>query len=101
MKVHADLCVIPIGVGVSVGDYVAECQRVLSEAGLEHRMHAYGTNIEGEWDDVMAAVKLCHERIHALGAPRISTSLKLGTRTDREQSLQDKIDSVESRLDKQ
>ena len=99
MKVHADLCVIPIGVGVSVADYIAECQRVLHAAGLEHHMHAYGTNIEGEWDDVMAAVKLCHERIHALGAPRISTSLKLGTRTDREQSLQDKIDSVTSRLD--
>lgn len=100
MKVHADLCVIPIGVGVSVAQYVAECQRVLRAAGLQHHMHAYGTNIEGEWDDVMAAVKLCHERIHAMGAPRISTSLKLGTRVDREQSLQDKIDSVASKLDK-
>ncbi|WP_250463249.1 MTH1187 family thiamine-binding protein [Microbulbifer litoralis] len=99
MKVHADLCVIPIGAGVSVGEYIAECQKVLEEAGLSHHMHAYGTNIEGEWDAVMAAVKRCHERVHALGAPRISTSLKLGTRTDREQSLQDKIDSVESRLD--
>lgn len=99
MKVHADLCVIPIGVGVSVSDYVVECQRVLREAGLEHRMHAYGTNIEGDWDDVMAAVKRCHERIHALGAPRISTSLKLGTRTDCAQTLQDKIDSVASRID--
>ncbi|WP_237060577.1 MTH1187 family thiamine-binding protein [Microbulbifer sediminum] len=98
MKVHADLCVIPIGVGVSVGEYIAECQRVLEEAGLEHRMHAYGTNIEGDWDQVMAAVKLCHERVHNMGAPRISTSLKLGTRTDRAQSLQDKLDSVESRL---
>ncbi|WP_308367929.1 MULTISPECIES: MTH1187 family thiamine-binding protein [unclassified Microbulbifer] len=99
MKVHADLCVIPIGVGVSVSDYIVECQRVLRDAGLKHRMHAYGTNIEVEWDEVMAAIKRCHERIHALGAPRISTSLKLGTRTDREQSLQDKIDSVESKLD--
>ncbi|SDZ75690.1 MTH1187 family thiamine-binding protein [Microbulbifer marinus] len=99
MKVHADLCVIPIGAGVSVGEYIAECQKVLDEAGLEHRMHAYGTNIEGEWDEVMAAVKRCHERVHAMGAPRISTSLKLGTRTDREQSLQDKIDSVRSKLD--
>ncbi|WP_346839571.1 MTH1187 family thiamine-binding protein [Microbulbifer sp. SAOS-129_SWC] len=98
MKVHADLCVIPIGVGVSVADYVAECQRVLEEAGLAHSLHAYGTNIEGEWDDVMAAVKRCHERVHAMGAPRISTSLKLGTRTDREQSLQDKITSVEAKL---
>lgn len=101
MKVHADLCVIPLGVGVSVGTYIAECQRVLEEAGLEHRLHAYGTNIEGDWDQVMAAVKRCHERIHAMGAPRISTTLKLGTRTDRDQSLQDKIDSVRSKLNRE
>lgn len=99
MKVHADLCVIPLGAGVSVGEYVAECQRVLRDSGLTHQMHAYGTNIEGDWDEVMAAIKQCHERVHALGAPRISTTLKLGTRTDRAQSLQDKIDSVKSKLD--
>ncbi|MFS1522701.1 MTH1187 family thiamine-binding protein [Microbulbifer sp. 2304DJ12-6] len=99
MKVIADLCVIPLGVGLSVSAYVAECERVLVEAGLTHKLHAYGTNIEGEWDVVMAAVKACHERVHTMGAERISTSLKLGTRLDRDQSLQDKIDSVRSKLD--
>ncbi|WP_299940624.1 MTH1187 family thiamine-binding protein [uncultured Microbulbifer sp.] len=98
MKVIADLCVIPLGVGLSVSAYVAECERVLVEAGLTHKLHAYGTNIEGEWDVVMAAVKACHERVHTMGAERISTSLKLGTRLDRDQSLQDKIDSVRSKL---
>ncbi|GAB2882963.1 MTH1187 family thiamine-binding protein [Microbulbifer echini] len=99
MKVIADLCVIPMGVGVSVSQYVAECEKVLAEAGLTHHLHAYGTNIEGDWDAVMAAVKCCHERVHAMGADRITTSLKLGTRIDRDQSLQDKIDSVRSKLD--
>ena len=60
MKVLADLCVVPIGVGVSVSEYIAACERVLKEAGLKTEMHMYGTNIEGEWDDVMAAVKKCH-----------------------------------------
>ncbi len=94
MKVIVDLCVVPLGVGVSVSKYIAECQQVLRDAGLAHQLHAYGTNIEGEWDDVFAAIKLCHERVHAMGAPRITTSIKVGTRTDREQSMQDKIDSV-------
>ena len=94
MKVIVDLCVVPMGVGVSVSEYVAECQKVLHEAGLEHRLHAYGTNIEGEWDAVFAAIKRCHERVHAMGAPRITTSIKVGTRTDREQSMQEKVDSV-------
>ena len=54
--------------------------------------------MEGEWDEVMAALKLCHEKIHAMGSPRISTSIRLGTRTDREQTIADKIDSVNSIL---
>jgi len=97
MKAIVDLCVVPLGVGVSVSKYVAECQKVLEAAGLNHQMHAYGTNIEGDWDDVFAAIKLCHEKIHAMGAPRITTTIKVGTRIDREQTMQDKIDSVTGR----
>ncbi len=98
MKVIADLCVIPLGAGLSLGPYVAECERILSRAGLKTRLHAYGTNIEGEWDDVMAAIKECHDALHAMGVPRISTSLRLGTRTDRGQTMEDKIRSVEEKL---
>ncbi len=98
MKVIIDLCVVPIGVGVSVSKYVAECQKILEEKKLSHSMHAYGTNIEGEWDEVFAAVKECHDRIHNLGVPRINTTIKLGTRTDRPQTMSDKIDSVLAKL---
>ena len=98
MKVLLDFCVVPIGVGVSVSEYIAACQRILKDAGLKHELHMYGTNIEGEWDDVMAAVKKCHEVVHQMGAPRISTSIRLGTRTDREQTMEDKIKSVEQKL---
>lgn len=98
MKVIADLCVVPVGVGVSVSEHVAACQRVLKEAGLKTQLHAYGTNIEGEWDAVFAAIKRCHEVVHEMGAPRISTSLKVGTRIDREQTMADKVSSVEQKL---
>jgi uncharacterized protein (TIGR00106 family) len=99
MKVIVDLCVVPIGVGTSVSEYVTACQRVLDEAGLEHRLHAYGTNVEGEWDAVFAAIRRCHDAVHALGAPRIHTTLKLGTRTDREPSMADKVRSVQEKLE--
>jgi uncharacterized protein (TIGR00106 family) len=98
MKVIADLCLVPLGVGVSLGTYVAECERILSEAGLKINLHAYGTNIEGEWDDVMAAVKECHRVLHGMGVPRISSSIRLGTRIDREQTMDDKIRSVREKL---
>jgi len=100
MKVIVDLSVVPLGVGVSVSKYIAACQEVLAEAGLKTQLHAYGTNIEGDWDEVFAAVKRCHEKVHAMGAPRVSTTLKLGTRVDREQSMEDKVRSVEEKLGK-
>ena len=98
MKVMIDLSVVPIGVGVSVSAYVAACERVLQEAGLSHTLHAFGTNIEGEWDDVFAAVKRCHEVVHQMGAPRVHSSLRVGTRTDKAQSLDDKVRSVEEQM---
>ncbi|GAB4111198.1 MAG: MTH1187 family thiamine-binding protein [Acidobacteriota bacterium] len=98
MRVIADICVVPLGVGVSLSPYVAACERVLQEAGLHPRLHAYGTNVEGEWDQVMQALRRCHEVVHQMGAPRISTSLRLGTRVDRPQTMEDKIRSVEEKL---
>mgnify|MGYP006330704325 CR=1 FL=1 len=100
MKVILDLCVVPLGVGLSVSSYVAACERVIHDAGLKSQLHAYGTNIEGEWDVVMAAVKPRHEVVHAMGGPPITTSLRLGTRTDREQTMDDKLASVARELAK-
>ena len=98
MNVIVDICIVPMGVGVSVSRHIAACQPVLSDAGLTPHLHAYGTTVEGEWDVVLAAIKRCHEVVHELGAPRISTTLKLGTRTDRTQSIEQKVRSVEEKL---
>ena len=89
-----------MGVGVSVSEYIVACQEIFNEAGLDTHLHAYGTNVEGEWDEVMAALKRCHEKVHEMGAPRIGTTIRLGTRTDREQTMQEKIQSVTSKMEK-
>ncbi len=101
MKVIADLAIIPIGVGVSLSEYVAACERVLAEAGLSPQLHANGTNVEGDWEVVFTALKRCHEVLHEMGVPRVSTNLRLGTRIDRTQSMQDKIQSVEAKLERE
>ena len=98
MKVLVDLCIVPLGVGVSLSSYIAACEKVLTGAGLKTALHSYGTNIEGEWDEVFAAIKRCHEVVHELGAPRITTTIKMGTRTDRDQTMEDKINSVKAKL---
>ncbi|MBV1882045.1 MAG: MTH1187 family thiamine-binding protein [Pseudomonadales bacterium] len=97
MNVIIDLCVVPLGVGVSVSSYVVECEKILNAAGLSTQLHAFGTNVEGDWDTVFAAVKRCHEKVHDMGAPRVTTSIRVGTRVDRAQSIEDKIRSVEEK----
>jgi uncharacterized protein (TIGR00106 family) len=94
MRVLVDISVVPLGVGLSLSRYVAECERIFQAAGLETALHAYGTNVEGEWDDVFGAIKRCHETLHAMGAPRISTNMRVGTRTDRNQTMEEKVRSV-------
>ena len=98
MKVIAEFTIVPMGVGTSVSKYIAACQKVLEDAKLRIELHAYGTNIEGEWDTVVSALRKCHEVVHGMGVPRISTILKIGTRTDRDQTLENKVRSVNEKL---
>jgi len=98
MKVLIDVSIVPLGVGLSLSSYVAACERVFAEAGLKTALHAYGTNVEGEWDEVFGAVRKCHEMLHAMGAPRISTNMRVCTRTDREQTMEEKVRSVTEKL---
>ena len=67
MNVLIDICVVPMGVGVSVSKYVVECQRIFEAAGLNHEMHSYGTNVEGEWDKVAWRALAQCEREHCKG----------------------------------
>ena len=98
MKVIVDLCVVPIGVGVHLAPYIAACEKVLTEAGLKIQLHPNGTAIEGEWEPVFAAIEACHQAVHAMGCPRIYTTVKINTRTDKEQTLEDKVASVRALL---
>ncbi|PWN42313.1 hypothetical protein IE81DRAFT_323638 [Ceraceosorus guamensis] len=74
--------------GTSVGPYIAECQRVLEKLVKRgdlttYEVRGYGTNLEGTFSQVSAAIEQCHEAVHAKGAPRIATDIRIGTRTDK------------------
>ncbi len=98
MKVIADICVVPFTGQVSVREQVAKAHGILVATGLPTMLHGYGTNIEGDYDVVMGALKRIHEELHADGVTRISTTIRLGSRIDKQQSVQDKIDAVEGLL---
>jgi len=90
MKALAEIQVIPLGVGVSVRTQVKRAHEIIVGSGLKTEAHAYGTNVEGELEDILAVVQRIHEMLHAEGVPRLSTAIKLGTRTDKQATLADK-----------
>ncbi len=97
MTALGEIQVIPIGVGVSVRREVMRAHEIISRAGLKTQLHAYGTNVEGDLDTILAAIKALHETLHAEGVTRLSTTIKIGTRTDKEASLEEKLFEPESR----
>ena len=91
MKALAEIQVIPIGVGVSVRKEVKRAHELIRDSGLRVQLHAYGTNVEGDLEAILSTIKQVHETLHAEGIPRLATSIKIGTRTDKETSLESKI----------
>ncbi len=91
MKALAEIQVVPIGAGVSVRKEVKRAHEVIRASGLKALLHAYGTNVEGDLETILSTVNQIHETLHAEGTQRLSTTIKIGTRTDKEASLEDKL----------
>eukprot|EP00928_Gymnodinium_smaydae_P059864 TRINITY_DN43324_c0_g1_i1.p3 TRINITY_DN43324_c0_g1~~TRINITY_DN43324_c0_g1_i1.p3 ORF type:complete len:124 (-),score=38.31 TRINITY_DN43324_c0_g1_i1:27-398(-) len=101
--VMVDVCIVPMGQGVSVRKEVTEVERLFrqreTEGKITCRLHGFGTNISGQWEDVMATLREAHELLHdKMGVVRITSSLRMGTRVDKAQSIDDKVDAVEEGL---
>ena len=94
MKAVAEIQVIPIGVGVSLRKEVRRAHEIIKESGLTIELHGYGTNVEGDLDTILATVGKIHELLHAEGTPRLSTSVKIGTRVDKTSSLAAKKQAI-------
>jgi uncharacterized protein (TIGR00106 family) len=96
----ADLTVIGLGRSdPSAGEYIAEIQRRLAaQDKVGYELHAMGTSLEGATEDILAVVAELHRVPFELGLPRVYTVLKLDERLDKDQSLADKVRSVEDRL---
>jgi uncharacterized protein (TIGR00106 family) len=97
----ADLTVIALGrADVSASRYIAEIQRRLAaQDRVQYAMHAMGTSLEGPTADILAVAGELHAVPFEMGIPRVYSILKLDERRDREQTLEDKVSSVQALLD--
>ena len=93
-----ELSVIPIGVGTSLSEYVAEVMRVIESSGLNYESHSMGTNIECGWDDITPLVRKCHEALRDRGVERVSTTVRISERTDKPYTMEGKMRSLGDKL---
>ncbi|HEX4491606.1 MAG TPA: MTH1187 family thiamine-binding protein [Acidimicrobiia bacterium] len=93
----AAFSITPLGVGESVSEQVAEVVRMVRASGLANETNAMFTNVEGEWDDVMALIRDCTMKV-AESAPRVSLVVKIDYRPSVTDGLTSKLAAVEDRL---
>ena len=91
MKAIVEVQIIPIGAGVSVRKEVMRAHELLEESGLNITLHANGSNIEGELGEVLSIIQRTIETLHAEGIVRLSSHMKIGTRTDKVPSMAGKV----------
>ncbi|GAB7356681.1 hypothetical protein MBLNU459_g7394t1 [Dothideomycetes sp. NU459] len=97
----ADFCIIPLGTPTaSVSKEVAEVQRLMKKSGLSYSMHSAGTTVEGSWDEVMRVIGQAHSLLHQNGVVRIQSDIRVGSRTDKKQTFEDKVAAVNALLAK-
>jgi uncharacterized protein (TIGR00106 family) len=96
--VIAAFSITPLGVGEAVSEPVAEAVRLVRASGLANETNAMFTNVEGEWDEVMALIKACVMKV-AETAPRVSVVIKLDHRPGAVDALHHKVQAIEDRLE--
>ena len=98
MSVVLEFSMFPTDKGESKSKYVARSIEIIKNSGLNYKMGAMGTTIEGEWDEVMAVVKQCFDTM-TTDSNRVFTGIKIDYRKDSGTNrISDKIASVENKL---
>lgn len=92
-----EMSIVPLGVGDSVSQYVAECVDMVDRSGLDYKLHSMGTIVEGELPDVIALMQQCIEKM-AEHSDRVTCAAKLDFRRGQTGRLKSKIASVEQKL---
>ena len=96
----ATVNVIPLGTATpSVGSYIADCIKVLKEAGARFEVNAMGTIIEGEIDEILTLVKKMHTVPFEKEVQRVVTTISIDDRRDKEVTAREKLASVMKRLE--
>jgi uncharacterized protein (TIGR00106 family) len=94
-----ELSIVPIGVGSSIGDQLANVLKIIDASGLPYKINPMGTVIEGEWDEIMKLIKKCHMAVMKTGE-RVLTTIIIDDRKEKSNRIEEKVRSIERRIGK-
>ena len=94
-----EFSIIPVGVGSSIGDQLAEVLKIVDASGLAYKINPMGTVVEGEWDEIMKLIKKCH-RIVIKNGERAVTTISIDDRKNKPNRIEEKVKSIERRIGK-
>jgi uncharacterized protein (TIGR00106 family) len=92
-----EMSITPLGIGDSVSQYVAQCVELVDQSGLDYELHAMGTIVEGELDQVLDLMRRCIEQV-AKHSDRVTCAAKLDFRRGPTGRIRSKVASVEQKL---
>ncbi len=93
------MSIFPIGKGASLSKYVAEALDEIDKSGLDYRLTAMGTVIEGDWEPVMRTLKKVRDRVLKI-SDRVYMTVSLDDKKDKRRRIEEKVKSVEDILGK-
>ncbi|OGW39579.1 MAG: hypothetical protein A2Y97_11950 [Nitrospirae bacterium RBG_13_39_12] len=94
-----EFSIIPIGIGSSIGDQLAEVLKIVDSSGLPYKINPMGTVIEGEWDEIIKLIKKCHMTMMK-SAERTVTTISIDDRKGKPDRINQKVKSIEKRIGK-
>ena len=91
--------IMPIGKGNSLSKQIAEVLKIVSESGINYKLHAMGTILEGDWNRIFKLIKRCHKKI-LKDSDRVLTTITIDDRKGRTGRIAGKVQSVKRKVGK-
>lgn len=92
-----ELTIIPIGHEHSISGDLAKLIKIIESSGLDYRMTAFGTLVEGSWDQLMSLAKACHFEVRK-ESERVLTMMRLDDYGERTGEIEGAVNRVEQKL---
>jgi len=89
-----ELSINPLGTGTHLSHDLGEILKLIDDSGIRYCLTPLGTCIEGEWDEVMALIKRCHEKGRSM-SPHVFTTLRIEDEEGATNKIQENVASVE------